>query len=239
MPNCQDVTPVILAGGRGTRLKPHLGGTPKVLANVGGRPFITYLLEQLEGLGFSTTVVCTGYQADVVEKSIGKQYGLLRLIYSHEKIELGTAGAVKNSEAIIKTNNLLVLNGDSYIDYNLSHLVKKHQEKKADVSILLNEQVEKERFGCVNVDANGLIREFVEKPSMDQNCRAISAGVYAINKRVLTRIPGKTFCSLEYDLFPSLIGNGLYGVTCKSKFIDIGTPESYEKAQTFFRQITG
>ena len=122
-----DVTAAILAGGLGTRLRPAVADRPKVLAPVGGRPYLTYLLDQLAGAGVREVVLLTGYAADEVRDALGDRYGRMRLRYSVEPAPLGTAGALRLALPLLAAPAVLLLNGDSYCDADLGAFRRSHR----------------------------------------------------------------------------------------------------------------
>jgi len=232
------VTPIILVGGLGRRLRRVVSRLPKVLASVDDRPFISFLLDQLLGFGFRDVILCTGYKADSIFESIGEKYEGLSIRYSRETDPLGTGGAIRQALPLVQTGTVLVMNGDSFIDADLGAYLAWYLENKHEVSLLLTHVPDTSRYGRVEVDKNGLIICFEEK-KVDLGPGCINVGVYLLRTSMLALIPsGKPF-SLEREFFPSLVGKGLYGYLCKGKFIDIGTPESYASAERFFARIGG
>lgn len=233
MPLPERLTAVILAGGLGTRLRPLVGNCPKVLAPVNNRPFLSYLLDQLSSNGFSHVILCTGYGADIISAAFGSVYKGLTIEYSQETKPLGTGGAIRDAIPHIKTDHILVMNGDSYINVDLKIYIKWHFQNQIDVSLLLTKVSDASRYGRVDVDKNGLVKKFVEKGEVTTP-GWINAGVYILDKNLFSHTPTGEPFSLEHDFFPSLVGKGIYGFQCKCAFIDIGTPESYDKVDQFF-----
>lgn len=235
MVKISDITAVILAGGLGTRLRPVFADRPKVLAEVMNRPFLTYLLDQLSFAGARKVILCTGYMGDMVQEVYGDTYKTLHLLYSREDEPLGTGGALSLALPLIESDYVLVMNGDSYIHADLSSYVDWFFKKDQQASILLSRVLDTARYGMVILGKNENIISFKEKGTI-KGSGWINAGVYIVKTLLLRSIPaGKTF-SLERDFFPSLAENGLLGYQCKDRFIDIGTPESYAKAQKFFNK---
>ena len=224
---------IILAGGLGTRLKPAVSDRPKVMATVAGRPFLSILLDQLSMAGFNRVILCTGYMADQVEMEFGPQYMGLSLIYSREKIPLGTGGALGNALPLISSKIVMVMNGDSFIDVDLKLFLQWFIGKNCDAALVLTKMKNTSRYGLIHVAENGLITAFQEKNSMGRS-GWINAGVYLLNKEVIRTIPqGRPF-SIEQEFFPSLAGRDFYGYCSEAKFTDIGLPESYVAAEEFF-----
>ena len=225
-------TAVILAGGMGSRLRPVVGDRPKVLAPVAGRRFLAYLLHQLADAGFEDVVLSTGYMADQVQDAFGNRFRKLKLHYSREEQALGTAGALRHALPLIQSETALVLNGDSYCQANLADFLRWHREKRADASMVLTEIPDTARFGAVEADASGRVLRFGEKNTSGPGW--INAGVYAVSKCFLARIPDGVAVSLEHTCFPEWMADGLFAYRDGGRFLDIGTPESFAEAQSFF-----
>jgi D-glycero-alpha-D-manno-heptose 1-phosphate guanylyltransferase len=228
------ITGVVLAGGLGTRLRPVVKDVPKVLAEVGGRPFLTYILDQLDQAGMREVVLCTGYLAEVIGKTFGHRYKSLTVKYSNEMQPLGTGGALRQALPQCPSDPVMVLNGDSFIDADLSGYMAWFLENHLEAAMLLTMVPNASRFGRAVVRQDGLIMRFEEKSGC-HDAGLINAGVYILKKNVILSIPaGKSF-SLERQLFPQLMRKTLYGYITGGGFIDIGTPESYLSAEKFFK----
>lgn len=230
----EKLTAVILAGGLGTRLRSAVGDCPKVLALVNNRPFLSYVLDQLLCNCFSHVILCTGHGADKISAAFDNAYKGLTIEYSLERKPLGTGGALRNALSRIKTDHVLVMNGDSYIDTDLKTNIEWYFQNKIVVSLLLAKVSNVGRYGRVDVDGNGIVKQFIEKEESAVP-GWINAGVYILEKSLIANMPtGKSF-SLEHEFFPNLVNKGLCGFQSKGTFIDIGTPESYDKAEQFFK----
>jgi D-glycero-alpha-D-manno-heptose 1-phosphate guanylyltransferase len=227
------VTAAILAGGLGSRLRPAVSGRPKALANIGEKPFLTYLFDQLVAAGAKDVVVCTGYLGDQIQMIFGRSYDTLRLNYSLEPTPLGTAGALRLALPLFNSNPVLVMNGDSYCDANLREFWLWHGARHARATLLLSKVLDTDRFGQVQVDRDGKVTDFKEKDS-GQGLGWVNAGIYLLSRDLLAEIPANGAVSLERDVFPNWIGRGLYGFQSEARFMDIGTPEAYADAQSFF-----
>src|SRR6266404_2738975 len=153
----------ILAGGLGTRLRPVVADRPKVLAPVRGRPYLTFLLDQLAEAAVEEVVLLTGFQAEQVRRALGETYAGIRLVYSEEPSPLGTAGAVRWALRKLSAPTVLLLNGDSSCDVNLAALRYFHDERAADMSLVLVRAPGTSRFGRVWVDSHGQVKRFEEK----------------------------------------------------------------------------
>jgi len=233
----KNITALILAGGLGTRLQSALPDQPKVLAPVAGRPFLSYLMDQLISTGFRRVILCTGYKGEQIREVFGDKYNELDIQYSQEPEPLGTGGALRFGLPLIDTDSALIINGDSYVNCNLKDYFSWYLENGLQASLLLIHLPDTSRYGRVEVDEEGIIAKFDEKGA-GHGPGWINAGVYIFNKDQIEPIPsGKPF-SLERQFFPSLIDKGLYGFQSEGAFIDIGTPESYALAEEFFSKVS-
>jgi D-glycero-alpha-D-manno-heptose 1-phosphate guanylyltransferase len=225
----------ILAGGLGSRLRPAVDDRPKVLASVAGRPFLSYVLDQVATAGVSTVVLCTGYLGEQVEATFGDRYGGLRLCYSREPEPRGTAGALQLALPLLHSDPVLVLNGDSYCEAALNDFACWHLARAGSRagSLLLTWVDDTARYGSVDVDTSDAIVSFREKGGQAIP-GWINAGVYLLSRSVLMSIPAERAVSIERDIFPAWIGRGLSAYRAKAPFIDIGTPRSYAQADAFF-----
>jgi NDP-sugar pyrophosphorylase family protein len=232
----QNVTAAILAGGLGTRLRSTVADRPKVLAEVGGKPFLAYLLDQLAAAGLGEVVLCVGYRGEQVRTAFGDAYAGLKLRYSQEPAPLGTGGCLRLAAPLFGSESVLVMNGDSYCQADLGAFRNRHIENKAKGSLVVARVEDTSRFGRVELSEDESVRGFVEK-----NERGgpgwINAGIYLVNVGLIERIGADRPVSLERDVFPTWIGSGFFGFRAPGQFIDIGTPESYRDAERFFSEV--
>lgn len=231
-----DVTAIILAGGLGTRLRSVLADRPKVLAPVAGRPFLTYLLDQLRRIGVSQAVLSTGHLAEQFAEAIGDDYRGMQIRYAQEESPLGTGGAIKFAGQLVDTPHLLVMNGDSYFDADLRSYIEWHIAGEHDVSLLLVKVPDASRFGTVQRKLLDVIAFLEKQPQPTPG--EINAGVYVFRREMLAEIPdGK--CSIERDVFPQWLGK--YRVRAwvtDGEFIDIGVPDDYQRSHDFMVRAT-
>lgn len=232
-----DVTPLILAGGLGTRLRSVLVDRPKPLAPINGRPFLSYLLDQLLDAGFKRAVLCTGYRSDLIEATFGNRYRGLDLEYSRETSPLGTAGAIRLALAHATTDTLLIMNGDSFCHADLPEFVCWYFRNRYSGAMLLTEVSDCDRYGRVVLGANNRINAFLEKNSKYQ-AGLINAGIYLFQRQIFETLHRQKLVSLEQDLIPKLLVSGMYGLVFPGSFIDIGTPKSFKFASKFFEGRT-
>jgi NDP-sugar pyrophosphorylase family protein len=228
-----DVTAAVLCGGLGTRLRSKVGGLPKVLAEVGGRPFLTYVLDAVADAGVRRVVLCTGYGAAEVEKALGCTYRGVEIAYSPEAVPMGTGGALRASAERITTDLVLAMNGDSLCDADLVSFTEEHRKSGVEASILVVRLDDTRRFGRVVMDEDAAVRRFEEK-SDAPGAAWVNAGVYLMTRQRLLQIPDGVPSSFEREVLPSWVGCGLRAVRSSGGLMDIGTPESYEEARRIF-----
>ncbi len=221
----------VLCGGLGTRLRPVLADRPKSMAPVAGVPFLQLLLEDLKAQGIEEVILGTGYLAEQIEAFFRKGAKLgLRLHYSREHEPLGTGGALKLAEPSL-SDPVVVLNGDSYVEWNLAAAVELFERKDAAVLMVLLAVPEVGRYGSVTIDPDGRVIEFVEKGSCT-GMGLINAGVYLLRKEIVAALSADEPVSLERDVFPKLLPGRVYGLVTDGIFIDIGIPADLQRAQT-------
>lgn len=233
--NPENIDVVILCGGLGTRLRGIINDRPKVMAEIKGRPFLDILIDHISNYKFRRFILCVGYMKEFVKEYYEKKNKGLTILFSEEKEPLGTAGAIKNAEPLIKSNPFLVMNGDSFCDINLKSFLDFHIEKKASTSIALVPPEKDADYGVVALDNNRRIVSFNEKARTDNN-GFINTGIYFFGREILKLIPPNMSYSLEYDLFPNILDKGVYGYIAREKLIDIGTPERYRIAEKFLSE---
>lgn len=224
----KEIDVLILCGGYGKRLKPCVNDRPKVLAKIGKRAFLDILIDNLLPYNFKRIILSVGYLKEEIKKhfSNNKTY---RLEFSEEEIPLGTGGAVKKAESLIKSNSFLVMNGDSICEIDFTKFYEFHINNKAILSIVLTSSKVNGDYGFITVDSSFRITSFREKVTEAKN-GLINAGIYLMRKDIFSYMPEDTCFSLEYDLFPKILNHKGYGFLTEGQLIDIGTPERYKKA---------
>jgi D-glycero-alpha-D-manno-heptose 1-phosphate guanylyltransferase len=228
---------LILAGGLGTRLRSVIADRPKPMADVAGRPFLAHLLEQLSRHGFRRAIICVGYNADHIRARLGDSFGPLTLAYSTEDRPLGTAGALRLAADMIESANVLAMNGDSFCDLDLVAFGQAHGSYPAAATLAVLQQQDRSRSGAVTIDSTGKILKFESRPTV-ASAGLVSAGVYMFRREAIREIAFDRKVSLEEEIFPLWVERGrLFGWRVEGRFIDIGTPESYDAAQHFFIEL--
>lgn len=221
---------MILVGGQGTRLRPLTSNVPKPVVQLVDRPFISYMLEWLRGHGIEDVVMSCGFLADGVRDVLGDGSTLgLKLRFVEEPEPRGTAGALKLAAGMLD-ERFLMLNGDVLTDIDLSAQIAQHARTGARATLALVRVPDPAAYGMVLLNEDASVAEFVEKPSSDQPPGSlISAGAYVLEREILEMIPPERNVSIEREVWPRLIGDGLYGYSSESYWMDIGTPERYLK----------
>jgi mannose-1-phosphate guanylyltransferase len=216
------VIAVVLVGGEGTRLRPLTYETPKSMLPVMNRPFLEHQVEHLQRHGVDRIVLACGYRPDAIRAHFGDD-----LEYVVEPEPLGTGGAIAHAGRGIG-ETFVVANGDVLTDLDLTALVAFHRERGARMTIALHPVDEPSRYGVVVTDADGAVSAFVEKPAPGTiAANTINAGTYVVEPDVLELIPEGRAVSVEYEVFPALVGAGLYARSFTGYWRDIGTPASY------------
>src|SRR4051794_6457776 len=219
---------VILVGGEGTRLRPLTSTVPKPVVPLVDRPFIAYMLEWLRAHGVDDVVMSCGFLAAGVRNVLGdgSAYGL-RLRYVEEPRPLGTGGALKFAAPLLD-ERFLMLNGDVLTDLDVAAQLTLHEKRGARATIALTPVEDPSAYGLVRTLPGGEVTGFVEKPAPDQiDTHNISAGIYVLERSVLELLEPDQPASIERDVFPRLVGAGLYAYVGEGYWLDIGTPERY------------
>lgn len=229
---------LILAGGFGTRLQTVYDTGPKAMAPISGKPFIWYLLHTIRLAGFKRVVLCVGYKHEQIEAWAGDGSGLgLEITYSVEDEPLGTAGAIRlAAQKYLHCNSFAVMNGDSLAQPDFLELVCAHLATRAKATMVLAHVPDSGRYGRVDIDDNGRIVAFVEK-STNTGEAFINSGVYIFETSVIDSIPNDRPVSLEREILPNLVGNGLFSFKTRGYFIDIGVPEDFSRAQRELKEL--
>lgn len=217
---------IILVGGLGTRLRSVINDRPKPMAPVVNKPFVEYLLDQLEEADITEVIFAVGYKGEVIEEYFGNgnAWGM-KIQYAYERELLGTAGAIKNAQHYITGAYTLVMNGDTYykMDYNA---IIQSRKKEPDMTIVLREVQDASRYGKVTLKGD-IITGFNEK-ELTVMPGLINGGVYLMKSNLINDIPdGKV--SLEKEMIPSWLAEGkvVKGIVNNQYFIDIGVPKDY------------
>ena len=222
---------VVLAGGLGTRLREVVPDLPKPMAPIAGRPFLEILLTSLSRKGIIRVVLSVGFMAEKISGYFGDRFGNLELIYVVEREPLGTGGAVRLGMQVCVTDHVFVFNGDTFLDLEMDQ-VEHHWQLHRRPIIVGREHSDTARYGRL-VTAEGAVIGIAEKGATGPGL--INAGCYIFNRGQLDGCPAGTAFSLETNYLPTAITNTRFDLyVTKGKFIDIGIPEDYERAQSEF-----
>jgi mannose-1-phosphate guanylyltransferase len=219
---------VILVGGQGTRLRPLTSTVPKPVVTLVDRPFISFMLEWLRGHGVEEVIMSCGFMAEGVREVLGDGSGLgIRLRFVEEPEPRGTAGALKLAEPMLD-ERFLMLNGDVLTDLDLTAQIAQHERTGARATLSLVPVPDPSAYGLVMLNEDQSVRDFVEKPRPEEiETNLISAGAYVLQREILELVPPERNVSIEREVWPLLVGSGLYGFASESYWLDIGTPARY------------
>lgn len=219
---------IVLAGGLGTRLANTVTDRQKVMAPVGGCPFLTYVLRDLEEKGFSKVILAVSYKYEQIKEYFGNSFNSLEICYSVENEPLGTGGAIKKALSCSNRDEITVINGDTFFDVDFSELYDCFTENNADIVLAAKKMPDCTRHSTLNISDSGKILEFAEKKPQKEGY--INGGVYVIRRAVFDKIQEPRF-SFEKEILEKT-KKGLYAVKCDGYFIDMGVPEAYFRANT-------
>jgi mannose-1-phosphate guanylyltransferase/phosphomannomutase len=226
---------VVMAGGEGTRLRPMTANQPKPLLPVVNRPIMEHVLRLLKRHGFDETVVTVQFLASLIRTYFGDGDELgMHLSYATEETPLGTAGSVKNAEAALKDDAFLVISGDALTDIDLGAVVRAHKARGALVTVCLKRVPDPLEFGIVITDEQERIERFLEKPTWGQVFSdTVNTGIYVMEPEVFAHVATGEIVDWSGDVFPALVAAGapVYGFVADGYWEDVGTHESYLRAQ--------
>jgi len=227
---------IILAGGFGTRLKKVVPDLPKPMALIRERPFLEYQMDFWISQGVTKFILSVGYLNHIIIDHFGDSYHTASIDYFVEDEPLGTGGALLLAAQDLK-ETFLVLNGDTFFEVNLNDLCLFHNKHNAEWTMSLFRSKDLDRYMGVDLEDTGEIFSF--QSGGNELTLLANGGVYLVNPSALKRLNYKPYTksSLENDLLPKFIslGGGLYGLESSGKFIDIGVPEDYYRAQKILK----
>lgn len=226
---------LILCGGRGTRLQSVAPDKPKPMVTVDGRPFLDLLIDHVAAFGFRKFILCAGHQAEVIEDHYRGGRSGKSILVSKEPRALGTGGALRHAAPLVESDVFLAMNGDSFCGLDLAEFVDSHLASgDARATVAVAPSSDPSDYGGVNVDRRGRILSFDEK-NPQAGTHWVNAGIYLFHRSMLSCIPPEKPVSLEKEVFPSMVGQGLYGFKTDCELFDIGTPERLERARRYLK----
>jgi mannose-1-phosphate guanylyltransferase len=224
---------IVLVGGEGTRLRPLTDSVPKPALTLVDRPFLAYMVEWLGTHGVTEAVLACGFLPDRLREALGEgEHGGVALTYVVEPERRGTAGAIRfAAEALGERleDRFLALNGDVLTDLDLTALLRRHDERGARATIGLYPVEDSSAYGLVDCDTTGAVVDFTEKTG-EAVPGEINAGAYVLERSVLDLVPAGREVSIEREVFPRLVGEGLCALRLDGYWMDIGTQERYLQA---------
>lgn len=222
---------VILAGGKGTRLRPFTATLPKPLVPVGDHPIIEIVLRQLKHFGFRDAIISTGHLAELIQAYCGdgRRWGI-KIRYVREDKPLGTSGALKLIRGL--KSDFMTINGDVLTTLDFSKVFAYHRKKGGAATVALCERVVKSEFGVIELDGGERLARYIEKPEMRH---LVSMGVNIYRRGVLELIGrGETLGVPELITRLQASGQPVYGYVAQADWLDIGRPDDYQTAQELF-----
>lgn len=217
---------IILAGGFGTRLQAVVSDVPKPMAPINEKPFLEYILDDLKMKGITKVILAVGYKKEIIKNYFKEDYKGIKIKYSEENSPLGTGGAIKQALFYCETNDVFIVNGDTFFDIDFIEMQKKHQENQNDLTIAIKEMENFDRYGTI-VIKNEEIVKFEEKKYREKGW--INGGIYLLKNNLLENNKNITFSFEKNILENENIGikKGIF--KSEGYFIDIGIPEDYYK----------
>jgi mannose-1-phosphate guanylyltransferase len=222
---------ILLAGGKGTRLRPLTIHTPKPIVPIFDRAFLHYQIDLLKQVPeIDEVILSLNYQPRRIEEIFGDGSGTgVRIRYVVEPAPLGTGGAIRFAAQGV-TDTMVVFNGDVMTSVDVKRVVDLHRERRAKATIVLTPVENPSAYGLVETHPDGTVKRFLEKPNPDEiTCDTINAGIYVLEPDTFDRIPQGVPYSIERGYFPSLVERGepFFAYVDRGYWIDIGTPEKY------------
>ncbi|MBD0332003.1 MAG: NTP transferase domain-containing protein, partial [Chitinophagaceae bacterium] len=221
---------IILAGGLGTRLRDAVSDVPKCMAPVAGRPFLSFVIDYLRMQNVQRFIFSLGYKGEIIGRYLQEYYPTLNYKTVIEDEPLGTGGAIRLAIQHIKSEDMLIANGDTLFKVDVSQLEQTHLQKKAECTLALKPLMVFDRYGVVETNAGGRIISFREKKFYESGL--INGGIYILNKSRFLQHSFPYKFSFEKDYLEKFCNTlHFYGVVQERYFIDIGVPEDYQKSQ--------
>lgn len=224
---------LVLVGGEGTRLRPLTLTQPKPALQLVDRPFIRFMVDWLGRHGVDDVIMACGFRAELLQAALGDRTEAgVEIRYLSEDQPLGTAGPIRlAADSGLLADRFMVLNGDVLTDLDLSALQRFHAERESVATIALYPVDDPSSYGLVRTDDSGAVSGFLEKPDPAEiDTDQINAGSYVLERAIVELIPAGRSVSIERDVFPRLVGQGLHGLRLEGYWMDIGTPERYLQA---------
>lgn len=232
MPGLADCDVIILCGGFGTRLQAVVQDRPKPMADIDGRPFLSLIVEHFLRHGARRFIFSTGHRGEMIEQWFRTQQTGYDKLFVKDPSPLGTGGALARAMSVVRSHSFLVVNGDSLCEIDPDRLLRFHAVKRATATMTVTYQEDRQDTGAVMLSDDDRVLSMIEKPRV-HSTGYDNAGIYVFDRTIQSQFPPKIPWSLERDLLPQLVTEGLYGFVTASPLYDIGTPERLAR----FRQV--
>jgi len=231
------INAIILAGGLGSRLRSIVADVPKVLAPVNGRPFLDIVIDSLAKSGIVDRVVlAAGYMAEKIIDQYQNSYRFgLDIFVSIEEQLLGTGGAIRLAMELTDSQDILVLNGDSFVEIGYIALYRAHKKNNSQLTMVLKHVENASRYGTVILNGDKIV-SFQEKNN-EIVAGFINAGVYLLNRDLFVHVAQNKIISMEKDLLPDMIKHNAYAFISNGRFIDIGLPDTYKIVEDYLKEV--
>ena len=227
------INAIILAGGKGTRLRPLTNDIPKPMLKIANKPVLSRVIDWLCEYPINEITLTAGYKSEVIENYVNNHARPLNLVTENQP--LGTAGAVKNAQNHL-SETFIVASGDALTDLDIDKMLKFHRESGRAVTLAVTAVENPTLYGVVNYDKSGLVTQFVEKPDTNRYGNCVNTGIYIIEKRALDLIPSKTEYDFSRDLFPKLLRqNEINAYRHNGYWCDIGDKTSFYNACFYYK----
>ena len=232
---------VVMAGGKGTRLRPITYSIPKPLVPIAGKPCINYILGSYYEAGIRDTIITAGYKFEsLINGVLNYKNSDQNILFSVEKEPAGTAGSIKMISKFID-DTFVVGSGDTLLDFNVREIIDSHKKSKAKITIALTEVDDPSQFGIVELKG-GVIQRFLEKPTKEETfSNLINAGLYVMEPEILDMIPSSEPYDFAKQLFPKLLAEGvqIHGFNATGTWLDTGRPNDMIKANQLMTEKYG
>jgi NDP-sugar pyrophosphorylase family protein len=228
----------ILAGGKGTRLRPITYEIPKPLVPLQGKPILEHVIDLLRSYDIRDIILSIGYLGDKIKEYFNDERKLgVKITFIEEQEELGTGGPLRLAKHLLK-DTFVMVNGDNLINIDLDKMYQAHFENRAKATIALTTVSDPSSYGVAVLEGEKIVK-FIEKPRKGEApSNLINTGVYILEPQVCEMIPDTGYSLIEKDVFPKIAEKGeLYGYLFSGQWFDTGTPERYEKALREWRGI--
>lgn len=230
---------IILAGGKGTNLRPYTYELPKSMLPVNGKPLLEHLIIQLKKNNITEIIIAISYLGEKIKEYFkdGRDFGV-SISYFHEKESLLTGGAVKNLKKYVENDTFLVIHGDILTDFSFSDFIEFHNKQDSLATVALTTSAKPAEFGQIKLHGAFLTKFYSHNKDFGTKSHLINTGIYALNPKIFAEFPkNKKVFSLE-EIIENLIDKKeVTGFVFEGSWFDVGNPQNYEKAIKAWKAI--